>query len=467
MFASRVYTHSMDTAIWWIRRDLRLQDNQALYAALRHERVIPVFVLEPALLAREAPNRQSFLFAGLQALDAELRALGSRLIIRQGPAEEALPALGQETDASVVYAEGDVSPFSLARDSRVAERVNLVLTEGVTIHPVTAVRKGNGEPYTVFTPYSRAWRALPLPNAALPAPQAMPPVADIFSLPVPDHSELSDFPAGAAEAARRLHGFLDGIVDAYAIGRNRMDWDGTSQLSPYLRFGMLSARTAALEVRRVINNLRTATEGGEAWLNELIWRDFYASILHHFPYVLKDAFQLRYRSMRWRTAPDDLERWQLGQTGYPVVDACMRQLLATGWMHNRGRMIAASFLVKDLLIDWREGEAWFMRHLVDGDPAANNGGWQWTAGVGTDAAPYFRIFNPVSQGQRHDPQGSFVRRWVHELAAVSDAYIHQPWTMQLDEQARVGCRLGKDYPLPMVDHAVARERALLAYKSAS
>jgi len=228
---------------------------------------------------------------------------------------------------------------------------------------------------------------------------------------------------------------------------------------------MLSIRaalTAALQaLQRADADDRRSVE---TWINELIWRDFYHSILYHFPGVLKEGFQTGLRGIAWREAPADLQVWQHGETGYPVVDACMRQLAETGWMHNRGRMIAASFLAKDLLINWQEGERWFMRCLVDGEPAANNGGWQWTAGVGTDAAPYFRIFNPLLQGKKFDPEGRFVRRWLPELAHVPLTYIHNPWMMPPDVQSECGVKIGTDYPAPIVDHAIVKERVLSAYK---
>jgi deoxyribodipyrimidine photo-lyase len=236
-------------------------------------------------------------------------------------------------------------------------------------------------------------------------------------------------------------------------------------LSPYLRFGMLSARQAfvvAQEARGRAPN-EAARVGIQTWLNELVWREFYFSILYHFPYVRNRPFRSKMQDLAWLNQPSDFKAWCQGQTGYPVVDAAMRQLLETGWMHNRARMIVASFLVKDLLVDWRWGEKWFMQHLIDGDPAANNGGWQWSAGTGTDAAPYFRIFNPVLQSQKHDPHGTYIRRYVPELGDVPDEHIHAPWMMPKALQEQIGCIIGNDYPAPIVDHALARERALATF----
>lgn len=468
----------MTTVIWWARRDLRLHDNDALKAALTHGgQVVPVFVLDPALLAAAdvSEKRVAFLFGGLRSLDADLRARGSRLIVRRGEPLAELARLVAEAGAEAIYAEADPWPYGRRRDAAVAAALPLRLTPGVTVFPSDAVLKADGGAYTVFTPFSRAWKALPQPTPAqlwaplerLPAPpEALP------SLPIPDAPTLPaavPFPPGEAEALRRLRAFAGGdaaAIRSYSDDRNRMDLDGTSQLSPYLRFGMVSARRAAVAALHAMEKAADATarKGAETWLNELIWREFYMAILYHFPFVLETAFREELRDIPWRNDGAEFAAWCEGRTGYPAVDAAMRQLVTTGWMHNRARMIVASFLVKDLLIDWRWGERFFMQHLVDGDPAANNGGWQWTAGVGTDAAPYFRVFNPSLQGAKFDPEGIYVRRWVPELARVPLKYLQEPWAMPLSEQIKAGCRIGRDYPAPIVDHALARERTLAAYK---
>ena len=453
--------------IWWIRRDLRLQDNSALTGALENgQGVVPVFILDEQLLARPAEKRQAFLFSGLRALESDLRKLGSGLVLRSGDPAEVLPQLAAETGADKVYAEEDYSPYAVQRDRAVAEKVNLKLMHGLGVHPPALVTKADGSPYTVFTPFSKAWKALPFSGYTRPAPSSLPPLPAIQSQDIPASQAPSNFPPGEKEALRRLDTFLAGPVQDYADARNRMDLDGTSSLSPYLRFGMLSARTAvsAAMLAAAETDDPLVRKGCEVWINELIWREFYQAILYHFPYFQKTAFNPGLRNIPWRDAPNELQAWQQGLTGYPVVDAAMRQLRATGWMHNRARMITASFLVKDLLINWQEGERWFMQQLVDGDPAANNGGWQWTAGTGTDAAPYFRIFNPVLQGRKFDPLGVYVRRWVPELARVSDQYIHSPWEMSPLEQTAVNVFIGRDYPQPIVDHASARDRTLKAYK---
>jgi len=460
------------TAIWWVRRDLRLSDNQALSAALtRAERVIPLFIVDPPLMDQPAPLRKAFLWAGLRQLDADLRARGSRLIVRRGEPVSVLAQVCAETGAQAIYAEEDYAPYALARDRRAAEALPVEFRPGPTLRHPTDVLKADGTPYTVFTPFSRAWQSWPLPAAAdlLPAPERLPALPEaITSLPLPDVSPPDGFRAGEAEAHRRLAAFAAGDdppIWRYAGLRDRLDADGTSRLSPYLRFGMVSARQAVVAARQAIERAPDgqAADGAAAWLTELIWREFYNAILYHFPHVLNEAFRADLRDIPWQNDEADFAAWRDGQTGYPVVDAAMRQLRQTGWLHNRARMIVASFLVKDLLTDWRWGERWFMECLVDGDPAANNGGWQWTAGVGTDAAPYFRIFNPVMQGQKFDPNGLFVRRWLPELKEVPTQFIHAPWHMPDSLQAQCNCVIGRHYPPPLVDHQWARRRVLRAF----
>lgn len=459
----------MSVVIWWTRRDLRLQDNEALQAALETGGfLIPLFILDPYLLRGEALARQAFLFGGLRELDAELRKRGSQLIIRSGPPEMVLNRLVEETGAELIFAAHDTGPYANRRDERVARILPLKLVGGITVHPPQAIRQPDGKPYTVFTPFSKAWKALPISPPRVDLPERFPPLPALTTESLPEVNDTNGlFIPGELSARQRLEDFLGNDVWMYHEVRDRLDLEGTSKLSPYLRFGMLSPRLAAtrvLELSRQVTN-PVGQRGCETWLNELIWRDFYHSVLFHFPFVVDTAFQPMMRAMPWRHSEAELAAWQFGQTGYPVVDACMRQLIATGWMHNRGRMIVASFLSKDLLIHWREGERWFMRHLIDGDLASNLGGWQWTAGVGTDAAPFFRIFNPVLQGKKFDPEGVFIRRWLPELETVPSDYIHSPWLMPQDIQRKCGVRIGVDYPMPMVDHALARERALRWFRS--
>ena len=415
-------------------------------------------------------KQRAFLFGGLRALDADLRARGSRLVVRSGVPEEVLTDLLQQSQAEAIFAESDVLPYARQRDAQVRANLPLRLTGGLTVYPPGAVRKKDGDPYMIYTWYSRTWKSFPFPTAAdlLPAPETLPALpAEIKGESIPAELTLSEsvpFKPGEAEAHRRLEAFAAGPIAHYHERRDRMDLEATSRLSPYLRLGMLSAREAVVASRRA-KELGDGT-GAQTWLNELIWRDFYAMILYHHPRVLQESYREQYQDIAWRNDEAEFAAWQAGRTGYPAVDAAMRQLAKSGWMHNRARMIVASFLTKDLLIDWRWGERHFMEQLIDGDWAANNGGWQWSAGTGTDAAPYFRIFNPITQGEKHDPQGDYIRRWLPELGEVPADYIHRPWTMPNDVQQEVGCVLGADYPQPIVDHQAARKRTLAAYKSA-
>ncbi len=476
----------MTTSIWWIRRDLRLTDNQALAAALAAaEQLLPVFILDPRLLASSytGDKRTAFLFDGLRALDADLRTRNSRLLVRTGDPAEVLAQLCRETGAAAVFAQRDYSPFALRRDAAVATAlpVPLHLTEGIAARAPETIHKDDGEPFVVYTPFGKRWRSLgPIRRSdILPAPQALSTPAEPQGDPIPTTPALPStvpFVAGEVEAKRRLGTFVSGDhapVYDYAKLRDRPSADATSQLSPYLRWGMLSPRLAALAAYEAIDRARSlgadaeaAQKGADTWLAELIWREFYVAILHAFPYVRGSSFRREFNTIPWRNDDADFAAWCEGRTGYPIVDAAMRQMVAEGWMHNRCRMITASFLVKDLLVDWRWGERFFMQHLVDGDPAPNNGGWQWTAGTGTDAAPYFRVFNPVVQSQKFDPDGTYIRRWLPELAPVPLDFLHEPWKMEKSDQTRARCTLGVDYPLPIVEHHAARDRVLEAYAAA-
>jgi len=472
----------LTTAIWWARRDLRLGDNQALQTALEESgQVIPVFILESKLLASSyvGAKRLAFLLAGLRALDDSLRRKGSYLVVRQGDPLVELKHLVGECAATAIYAEPDVSPYARERDERLSKELPLHWSGSPAVLPPGFVLNKFGRPYTVFTPFSKAWkRALPLqPGMHFDAPEHIPTPAGISGFMIPIKPALMKevpFPAGELEALRRLEQFTGlstpaGISGAppiydYALGRDRLSEQGSSGLSPYLRFGMLSARQAVVAA---LSAMQAAPDkawraSADTWLNELVWREFYLQVLYHFPQVRERNF--RPGEVRWANNPEHFEAWKAGRTGYPLVDAAMRQLAHSGWMHNRARMVVASFLTKDLLIDWRWGEGWFMQQLVDGDPALNNGGWQWAAGTGTDAVPYFRILNPVSQSQKHDLQGLYIRRWLPELSGVPDEFIHQPWLMPAELQKASGARTGVDYPAPLVDHALRRKLALEAYR---
>jgi deoxyribodipyrimidine photo-lyase len=469
------------TSIWWIRRDLRLTDNLALHSAASASlnagpeagSVLPVFILDPAF-SSQSTRRRDYLYAGLHALDNELRKRGSYLVIRKGKPVDVLRQLFNEVKADVIHAEEDFTPYARRRDALVAKLLPLQLVSGQTVHHPKAILKKDGRPYTVYTPYSKAWKAALDVIKLIPTPEQINTPQGIASEPLPKFESNTLFPAGEQEALRRLDQFTltppplpqgegQGArgVHAYADHRNRMDLDGTSALSPYIRFGMIGLRQAVHAAKLAALPSPNGRGGGgegkgaEAWLNELIWREFYIQILYHFPHVTKTAFNKSLANIPWRNDPSEFEAWKEGRTGVPVVDAAMRQLKETGWMHNRARMIIASFLVKDLLIDWRWGEAWFMENLLDGDLAPNNGGWQWTAGTGTDAAPYFRIFNPVLQSAKFDPNGDYIRKWVPELRRVSAEEIHAPWEYEVHVAG---------YPSqPIVDRNIVKERTLQAY----
>jgi deoxyribodipyrimidine photo-lyase len=468
-----------EVAVWWIRRDLRLIDNQALTAAGEQgEQIVPLFVIDPVLWRSPyvGPKRTTFLLDGLRRLDKALRERGGRLIVRRGEPRREVAAIMRETGAKTIFAEEDVSPYARRRDAALGAEVNLRLTPGLTILPPGVVRKQDGDPYTVFTPFSKAWfgHASPTPDDLDRVPDQISVPSNLASQPIPTQELPEDiaFVAGEGEAQQRLLRFTQGDkapIFQYAQQRDLPAANATSSLSPYLRLGMLSARQAVVAAQEALARAsnQNGHEGVQAWINELVWREFYINILYHFPQVRRGNFRTKYDGIAWENDGDKLEAWQNGRTGYPFVDAGMRQLIHSGWMHNRVRMITASFLTKDLLIDWRYGERWFMQHLVDGDPAANNGGWQWAAGTGTDAAPYFRIFNPITQSKKFDPQGTYIRRWLPELQQVPQRYIHEPWLMPSEVQRDSGCRIGKQYPPPIVDHAAARKRALAMYKAAT
>jgi deoxyribodipyrimidine photo-lyase len=472
-----------NTAIWWIRRDLRLSDNQALQLALeKGYQIAPVFILDRQLMTSPftGEKRLAFLFEGLRALDASLQRRGSYLIIRQGDPVVELKSLAGECSAVAIYAEPDVSPYARSRDERVEKELPVRWVGSPAVLPPGLVLNKLRRPYTVFTPFSKAWRvALQLqPGLHWDTPEYIPTPSGLSTMPHPAQSTVMDvipFRAGEAEAERCLRHFigLDGRIEGpvddapifkYLDNRDRLSAE-TSMLSPYLRFGMLSARQAVMGALSSIKSVpdESARKSAETWLNELVWRDFYLQVLYYFPHVRERNF--RTQSVCWVNNQDDFETWKTGLTGYPLVDAAMRQLVQTGWLHNRARMVVASFLTKDLLIDWRWGEQWFMQHLIDGDPALNNGGWQWVAGTGTDAAPFFRIFNPVTQSRKHDPHGQYIRRWLPELASVPDKFIHQPWLMSAEEQKSARVKIGADYPSPIVDHDLARKCALAAYRA--
>jgi deoxyribodipyrimidine photo-lyase len=470
----------MKTAIWWLRRDLRLSDNQTLYAALTSaDQIIPLFIIDPFFPRSPyfSQKRASFLWQGLLTLDADLRQKGSRLIVREGKPEQVLADITNEMDVQNIFAEEDYSPYARRRDSIIADSLPLHLIQGLTVHHPGKVLKQDKTPYIVYTAYKRAWKKISLHSMydILPSPTHIPTAQVISSDPLPKTKKNPFLLSGEMEAQHRLYSFVNSDkklqtapIYKYAETRNRMDLNGTSTLSPYLRFGMLSARQATVSALNALQHApnEKAQLGAQTWLNELIWREFYYSILFHFPYVRGSSFRSKYDSIPWINDRTDFVAWKNGNTGYPIVDAAQRQLLKNGFMHNRARMISASFLVKNLLVDWRWGEQWFMNNLLDGDPSANNGGWQWVAGTGTDAAPYFRIFNPILQSKKFDPHGEYIRRWVPELRKVSDKFIHEPWKMPLAVQEEINCIIGIHYPKPVIDLKESRQLALDTYAQA-
>ena len=468
--------------ILWFRRDLRLRDNPALAQAVQTGRPItPVYILDPALGRTPGAASRWWLDKSLRALDAALQARGSRLILRRGDSEAELRRLIEETGADAVFMNRLFEPDAFARDADIAHALRAEGVEcrgwnGALLCRPGAVTTGAGGPYKVFTPFLRALMETAEPPPPLPAPDVITTpdgidgdAIDDWSLhPTrPDWSTHFDWTPGEDSAQAALSAFLTRGLADYADGRDRPARPATSRLSPHLHFGEISPWRAVAEARLAAQDGRVPAPQAETFVKEVAWREFSAHLLHHFPYIADRAFRPEYDAMPWRDDAAGFSAWTQGRTGYPLVDAGMRQLWATGWMHNRVRMVAASFLVKDLMIDWRRGEAWFWNTLVDADPASNIQNWQWVAGSGADAAPYFRIFNPVAQGRKFDPEGRYVRRWVPELARLDDRWIHAPWTAPDAVLRGAGVRLGHGYPRPIVDHALARERALAALKSVS
>ena len=466
-------------AIHWFRSDLRIADNTALADVCRRaDALAPVFVLDDALLARhrDAHPRLRFLQANLDDLAAALEEAGSRLIVLRGAPHRCLPALARACKASLVTWNRDYGSHAkerdgMVRDALVRDGVRVRTFKDRVVFEGGEVRNIQGGAYSVYTHYRRAWwrryQAGPPPARTVPAIPPCVPDAPVETLPglsglsgLPGRSVRADSTeiprGGAAPARERLDAFLGGAARRYHVDRNFPALAGTSRLSPYLRFGAISVRECVRAGLALAAAEPEAEEGVGAWIDELVWREFYHAILDAHPRVLAGAFREAYDGLEWDEDADRLEAWQAGLTGYPIVDAGMRELTATGWMHNRARMIVASFLVKDLHVDWREGERWFMRRLVDGDPASNNGGWQWAASTGTDAQPYFRIFNPTSQGERFDPDGEYVRRWVPELEGLPGKEVHRPWAAR----RRPGA-----YPARIVDHARERAVALARFRA--
>jgi deoxyribodipyrimidine photo-lyase len=464
----------MTRGLHWFRSDLRLRDNTALNAlADRSDEWLPVFVFDPRLLEGEgaAAVRTRFLVDCLMRLGADLASRGVPLLVRTGFPELVLPRLLHETGADLVSWNAGGTPFARERDSAVRRSVEkcggrVLERRDHVVFGADEIRTGSGGPYSVYSPYRKRWwrRWTEEPRVAAPLRRLPPPIPGFAGEALPadllrgERTAGIELPTGGEAAARRrLASFLAGAAARYHDDRDRPDLDGTSRLSPYLRFGAISPRQCFESGIQAAADDPRLRRGVRKWLDELVWREFYAAILVEHPRVQRESYRRDTHAVAWNDDAHGFEAWCLGRTGYPIVDAGMRQLQETGWMHNRVRMIVASFLTKDLLIDWREGERFFFAHLVDGDPASNNGGWQWAASTGTDAQPYFRIFNPVAQGRRWDPKGAYVRRWVPELRSVAAEQVHSPWA---------GGRPAADYPRPVVDHAERRELALSRFRTA-
>ncbi|MGJ7508204.1 cryptochrome/photolyase family protein [Variovorax sp. GT1P44] len=474
--------------LMWFRRDLRVDDNAALYQALRACRqVVCVFVFDRAILdpLPRVDRRVEFIRESLVELDADLRALGGGLIVRHAVAEDEIAPLARALDVQAVFANRDDEPDALTRDAKV---LGALANAGVSFHTYKdhtvferdEVLTQAGAPYTVFTPYKRAWLSKVDPFYLKPYPvrtyaDALARMAEKYDAPVPALAEIGfeksnlaelDIPTGSQGGAALFDDFFQRI-DRYHQARDFPSVRGPSYLSVHLRFGTVSIRQLA----GVAHQLSLQGDQGAAtWLSELIWRDFYFQILAHHPHVAEGgesrSFRPEYDKIQWhhgKHADSLFDAWCNGQTGYPLVDAAMAQINQTGYMHNRLRMIVASFLCKDLGIDWRRGERYFAVHLNDFELSSNNGGWQWASSSGCDAQPYFRIFNPVTQSERFDPEGKFIRRYLPQLAGLSNAQIHSPWTAKPVELVAAGVKLGETYPKPIVDHAEARDRTLQRY----
>ncbi|GAA1877594.1 cryptochrome/photolyase family protein [Lapillicoccus jejuensis] len=443
-------------SVVWFRRDLRLRDHAALLTAAQQGPVLALFVLDDVLLRTAGGPRTAWLRRSLRALDADLREHGGGLVVRRGRPADVVPATAAEVGASAVHVSADFTPYGARRDTAVETALaglpgspGLVRTGSPYAVAPGRVVRGDGAPYQVFTPFYRSW----LDHGWRRPAESDPAATTWVAAPgdgIPDDPELGDGTTlpepGEAGAAAAWARFREEGLAGYDTDRDRPDHDATSRMSPHLKIGTVHPRTLLADLGH--------STGEDAYRRQLAWRDFYAAVLHFWPRSAHGYFRRAFESMEYDTGAEAQQRfraWQEGRTGFPYVDAGMRQLLAEGWMHNRLRMLVASFLVKDLHLEWTLGARHFMDHLVDGDLANNQHGWQWAAGTGTDAAPYFRVFNPITQGEKFDPQGDYVRRWVPELRDVPGKAVHRPWDLP---QHPVG------YPHPLVDHAEERREAL-------
>jgi deoxyribodipyrimidine photo-lyase len=469
--------------IVWFRQDLRLQDNPALAAAIaRGGPVVPVYILDAAGEGRWAAGGASrwWLHHSLAALDTALRERGSRLVLACGDSGEVLRGLIKATGADAVYWNRCYEPAAVARDTALKAGLGVETKSfnAALLFEPHSVRNKSGGPFQVFTPFWKHCLTLAveeptkLPVRPLPAPAAWPRSLALGDLELRpriswDAGLAAAWTPGEAGAQARLKRFVAGAMDGYAEQRNRPDVAGTSALSPHLHFGEIGPRQiwAAVKASAKGSGVFPPSRGAQVFLSEVGWREFAHHLLFHFPHTPESPLRAEFAGFPWRRDPGQLAAWRRGRTGYPIVDAGMRELWTTGWMHNRVRMIVASFLVKHLRLPWQEGAAWFWDTLVDADLASNTLGWQWTAGCGADAAPYFRIFNPILQGKKFDPDGAYVRRWVPELAKLPTEFVHNPWDAPATELAAARIQLGRDYPQPIVDHGEARAAALAALQA--
>ena len=462
----------MGAEIIWFRRDLRMADNPALAAAATADEVLPVFCFERGLHSgrHASANRNAYLLASLRELDGRLRKAGARLHYRSGDAAVQIRRLASECGAGTVHVNRDHTVHGRARDQRVeralaAADVKLVGHSGVSCAEIATIETAAGDPFRVFTPFSRAWLNAPRRDIATRPRKLATPAGITIGKPPSERDLGVDARAKriaaesgpGEEAGRKLMHAAVRAAAEYERIRNLPAEDATTHLSPPLHFGTVSAR----ELESLLAEQRS--EGAVALRRQVAWRDFWLSVIRAFPDNRTEEYDKRFRNMPWREDPESLQAWKEGRTGVPWIDAGMRQLLEQGWMHNRVRMAVASYLTKNLLIDWREGEAHFMEHLLDGDESQNNGNWQWAASVGVDPQPYFRIFNPVLQQGKFDPDGVYVRRWVPELAALPDKHLAAPWEAPEEVQEEAGCAIGRDYPEPLVDLKESRAEAIARF----
>jgi len=472
--------------IVWFRQDLRITDNPALHeAARRGGPVVPVYIWSPEEEGDWPPGEASrwWLHRSLQSLAQDLQGLGSPLIIRRGPSLRTLQSLANETGARSIFWNRRYEPAVAERDAGIqkalaGQNMEVSTFNGSLLQEPWEQHNKSGKPYQVFTPFWKACLKDGFETNPRPAPRRLIPL-ETKPRSEPLHSlELepavdwagglrASWQPGRLGAESNLKRFLAEGLAHYDQGGNQPDWRGTSRLSPHLHYGEISPRQIWQAVAREASRkgIPEAAWRTSQFVTELGWREFAYHLLHHFPHTPKQPLRTEFKRFPWRTNALWLKRWQEGRTGYPMVDAGLRELWATGWMHNRVRMIVASFLVKDLLLSWRQGAHWFWNTLVDADLASNTLGWQWAAGCGADAAPYFRIFNPITQGEKFDPTGQYVRQWIPELSRLPAPDIHRPWTVTSARLAQAGIRLGQHYPSPLVTHSIARETALDAYQS--